>query len=356
MSSSAFRLVHRTSLYAGLVSLASCHAAMQSASPGSAAGQGGTIVVSNMNDNTAMLLDARTRALLVTLPTGRAPHEVATSHDGRWALVSNYGVRDAVGNTITVIDIDARTVARTIDLGDYKRPHGMAFFPGDTIFAVTSEANRAVLLVDFRSGRVIRQLASGGRGPHMIGLSADGSRMVGGNIGDGTLAIFTPFAGDSARTTKVPAQPEGVAISPDGRHAWVGSNKDSVVTVVDVTTGATLATLHGFGLPYRTAITPDGARAVITDPVNANVRVFDARSFREQHTIAIPRDSLVPTAEVPGSPSPEGVTTSRDSRWAFVTLQGRNRFIAIDLERGTIAGYGVTGTWSDGIAYSPRGL
>jgi DNA-binding beta-propeller fold protein YncE len=141
----------------------------------------------------------------------------------------------------------------------------------------------------------------------------------------------------------------------DGTLAWVGSNRDSVVTVVEPGTGSVLATLGGFGLPYRTAITPDGSRAVVTDPINANVRVFDARTFRELHTIAIPRDSLVPTAEVPGSPSPEGVTTSRDSRWAFVTLQGRNRFITIDLERGAIIGYGVTGTWSDGIAYSPRG-
>jgi DNA-binding beta-propeller fold protein YncE len=356
MSSSVSHALHRLALSTSVLFAASCHAAtMQTSTASSAAGPTGTIVVSNMNDNTAMLLDARTRVLLATLPTGRAPHEVAMSHDGRWALVSNYGVRDQVGNTITVIDIAAHTVARTIDLGDYKRPHGMAFFPGDTVFAVTSEANRAVLLVDFRSGRVMRRLASGGRGPHMIGLSSDGAHMIGGNIGDGTLAIFTPLAADSARTTKVPAQPEGVAISPDGKHAWVGSNKDSVVTIVDVTTGATLATLRGFGLPYRTAITPDGARAVITDPVNANVRVFDAKTFREQHTIAIPRDSLVATAEVPGSPSPEGVTTSRDSRWAFVTLQGRNRFITIDLERGVIAGYGVTGTWSDGIAYSPRG-
>ena len=349
MSSSVVRWLS----WSAVLFVVGCHPSVQTTAS-SAAGPSGTIVVSNMNDNTAMLLDARTRTLLATLPTGRAPHEVATSHDGRWALVSNYGVRDQIGNTITVIDVDARAVARTIDLGDYKRPHGMAFFPGDTIFAVTSEANRSVLLVDFRSGRVLRRLASGGRGPHMIGVSSDGSRAVGGNIGDATLAIFTPFAGDSARTVKVPAQPEGVAISPDGRHAWVGSNKDSVVTVVDVMSGATLATLRGFGLPYRTVITPDGKRAVITDPVNATVRIFDAASFRELHSIAVPRDSLVATAEVPGSPSPEGVTTSRDSRWAFVTLQGRNRFITIDLERGVIVGYGVTGTWSDGIAFSPR--
>jgi DNA-binding beta-propeller fold protein YncE len=58
---------------------------------------------------------------------------------------------------------------------------------------------------------------------------------------------------------------------------------------------------------------------------------------------------------VKGSSSPEGVTISRDSRFAYVTVQGRNRVIAIDLARGTIAAWGVTGVWSDGIAFSPRG-
>src|SRR6476646_10514376 len=103
----------------------------------------GTIVVSNMNDHTATLLDAGTLATLATLPTGRAPHEVAISRDGRWALVTNYGTRDAPGNTITVIDVDARTVARTIDLSEIRRPHGMVFLPGYTIVAATAEMNRA---------------------------------------------------------------------------------------------------------------------------------------------------------------------------------------------------------------------
>ena len=55
---------------------------------------------------------------------------------------------------------------------------------------------------------------------------------------------------------------------------------------------------------------------------------------------------------VAGSPSPEGVVISPDSRWAFVTLQGRNRMITIDLSRGVIVGWAPTGVWSDGIAYS----
>ena len=106
-------------------------------------------------------------------------------------------------------------------------------------------------------------------------------------------------------------------------------------------------------MPYRLAISPDERLAVITDPAKAQVRVFDVASRRERFTLSIARDSLVPTAEIPGSPSPEGVTISRDSRWAFVTLQGRNRVATIDLERGTIVALAPTGVWSDGVGYSP---
>src|SRR5215213_5479578 len=76
----------------------------------------GTLIVSNMTDNTATIVDVATNRVLATLPTGEGPHEVATSHDGRTALVSNYGVRGKPGNSITVIDVARLAVSRTIDL------------------------------------------------------------------------------------------------------------------------------------------------------------------------------------------------------------------------------------------------
>lgn len=337
------------------LAVAACTHASPPSTLGATSLERGTIVASNMNDHTVTLLDARTRDVLATLPTGRGPHEVAISRDGRWAFVSNYGNRETVGSSITVIDLDTRTVARTIDLGEYRRPHGMAFFPGDTIFAVTAEQSKAVLLVDVRTGRVIKALPSNGRAPHMVGLSADGRRMVSGNIGEGTIAIFSPLGNDTTRNVKVARQPEGIAITPDGRRAWVGSNQDNVVLVVDLDRAVPLDTIRGFGLPYRMAVSPDGRTAVVTDPVKATIRIFDEATRRERFTIDVPRDSVIATAEVKESPSPEGLAISRDSKWAFVTLQGRNRVAVIDLARGTIVGYGVTGNWSDGIGYSPRG-
>jgi len=317
-----------------------------------ARGPAGTVIVSNMNDNTATVIDAATGRVLATLPTGEGPHEVAASHDGRLALVSNYGVRGKPGNSITVIDIGKLAVVRTIELHDDQRPHGMTFLPCDSLAAVTSETSKSVILVDVRSGAVVKRLPTNGRATHMLALSANGDRMVTGNIADNTISVFSPTSGDAPRVIPVAHQPEGITITTDGNFAWVGSNRDSVVLVVDTRTGVPTDTLRGFGLPYRLAVSPDGRRAVITDPMKATIRIFDVLNRHELFVIDVPRDSLVATAEVPASPSPEGVVISRDSRWAFVTLQGRNRVVTIDLGRGAIAGYAPTGTWSDGIAYS----
>ena len=312
----------------------------------------GTVVVSNMNDNTATIVDESTGRVVATLPTGQGPHEVAMSHDGRVALVSNYGVRGKPGNSITVIDVANARVARTLDLGDRQRPHGMAFLPGDTLVAVTSEASSAVIITSVRDGRAVATLPSRGRATHMLGLSAKGDRLVTANIADGTITLMDPATPSSAVTIPVARQPEGIAIAPNGRTAWVGSNRDSVVLVVDLVRRQPVDTVRDFGLAYRMAFSPDGQTVVITDPAKAQIRVMDAATHRQRHVIDVPRDSLVATAEIPGSPSPEGVTISSDSRWAFVTLQGRNRLATIDLSRGRIVAFAVLGNWSDGVAYS----
>src|SRR3954467_14804346 len=81
----------------------------------------GTIVASNMNDNTVTIIDAASGHVRATVPTGEGPHEGAISNDGRWAAVSNYGVRGKPGNTITVIDVARHEVARTITVTDHQR-------------------------------------------------------------------------------------------------------------------------------------------------------------------------------------------------------------------------------------------
>jgi DNA-binding beta-propeller fold protein YncE len=314
----------------------------------------GTLVAANMNDNTATVLDLASHRTVVTLPTGKAPHEVAISHDGHWAVVSNYGLRDQPGNSLTVIDLEPAVpvVVRTIDLGEYHRPHGSAFLPGDTTMLVTVEANQAVLVVNIAAGRVSAVIPTTQKGSHMVALTADGRRAFTTNVGDGTISELD--IADRAFVRIIPVAPavEGIAVSPGGDQVWVASNKAKNVSVVIPASASIADTVGGFGLPYRMAITPDSRTAIITDPGSGVVRFVNTATRAEIGRLPFPPDSLVPTAEVPGSSCPEGIVVTPDGRTAFVTLQGRNRVVAIDIASRTVVGMMPTGVWSDGVGYS----
>src|SRR5204863_3613206 len=94
----------------------------------------GLLVVANQQGASATVLDAATLQTVATVPVGQGPHEIAISTDGRWAVVTNYGLQGAAGSTLSVIDLAAETpaVVRTIDLGPGQRPHGAAFVKSGT--------------------------------------------------------------------------------------------------------------------------------------------------------------------------------------------------------------------------------
>jgi DNA-binding beta-propeller fold protein YncE len=342
-----------------LVVLAACSRGAQvSGAPAAAASSvspTGTVIVANMGDHTATLIDVASRRVIATLPTGQGAHEVAVSRDGRWAVVSNYGVRGAPGNSLTVIDVGRAAVARTIELGEFRRPHGSTFLPGDSLFAVTSEMSRAVVLVDFEQGTVVGSIPTNHPASHMLAVTADGRRAFTSNIADGTVSELDVPGRKFVREFTVAPAVEGIAVTPGGEQVWAGSNQQKTVTVIDVRAGKTAATLTGFGLPYRLAITPDGRTAVISDPPNAVVRIVDVATRRDRATVKVDSAGVGAAAEFPGSPSPEGVAVSRDGRMAFVTLQGSARLAMIDIASATVVGYVPTGPGADGIAYSPFG-
>jgi DNA-binding beta-propeller fold protein YncE len=125
---------HRTILLTALTAML-----VVTAARAQVAGLTGTLVVTNKSVSTATIIDVGSGRILATLPTGQGPHELVLSSDGGTAVVTDYS--GDPGRTLTVIDVAARRVVRTIDLGDHRRPHGIVFLPGDSLVAVTSEAS-----------------------------------------------------------------------------------------------------------------------------------------------------------------------------------------------------------------------
>jgi len=319
----------------------------------------GLIIVANQEAASATVLDAATMKTLATLNVGVGPHEVAVSQDGRWAVVTNYGNKDVVGNTLSVIDLSAPTlsVTRTIDLGEYHRPHGAAFIQDGRKLVVTSETSQKLVIVDFPSGKVDTALATNARGSHMIAVRRDGKRGWTANIADGNITEFDLDARRTVRTLPAAPNDEGIATTPGGILVWVGSNSEKTVTIIDTEKGEKVGTITGVGSPYRIGISRTGRVAVVNDPGGNSVWLYEIGSNRQLARVELGKEKKIVLAD--GGPpgiagaGPEGVTFDPIADIAYVTLHETNQVAAIDLVKFTVADVGSVGKGPDGIAYSP---
>lgn len=301
--------------------------------------QSGTLVVVNKAASTASVIDVASGETLATLPTGNGPHEVAITGDGRTAVVTDYGGRPG-NNTLTVIDVPGLRVARTIDLGEYRRPHGIAFLPGDSLVAVTSEEARAVVVVRVADGSILKTLSTGQGGSHMLAVTGDGATIYTGNIRDGTVSQLDVTTGERTRLFQTPPQPEAITVTADGSEVWVGSNAEGKVSVVDVETGDVDEALDGFSFPYRILITPDNRQVLIPD-------------FRAHELWIVDRATraVVDAMQLDGA-GPQGITLSPDGKTVYHSMSLENRIAVIDLETRSIVRHIDAGARPDGVAYT----
>ena len=314
----------------------------------------GLLVVANQQGASATVLDAATLKTVATVPVGQGPHEVAISNDGRWAVVTNYGVQGTAGNTLSVIDLAAETpsVVRTIDLGQYQRPHGAAFVQSGMKLLVTSETSQRLLLVDFISGRIDTAMVTNGRGSHMVTVQRDGRRAWTSNVADGTVTEFDVDTRTTKRTFAVAPNVEGIAATPGGVQVWVGSNTAKTVTVVNGADARILGTIGGFGHPYRIGVSRSGRVALVSDPPSNRIWIYDVATRKELAQIDLAGQTGV------GSPAaqagPEGIAFDPITEYAYVTLHGTNQVVAIDLRTRKVMGFGSVGAGPDGIGFSPQ--
>lgn len=309
--------------------------------PLDARAQRGTLVITNKSPATATLLDVASGAVLATLPTGQGPHEVVISGDGSVAVITDYGAQTA-GSSLTVIDVAGRRVLRTIPLAEYRRPHGIVFLPGDSLVAVTSEVNGALLLVHVARGAIVRSVPTTQRGSHMVGVTGDGRRAWTGNIGSNTVSELDLVGGTFVRTIAVPAQPEAINVTPDGREVWVGSNATGVVSAIDVASGTVTPVATALGWPYRVAWSPDTSLVLLPDLRGETLRFVDRRTRAERHRLTLT------------GAAPQGVVFSADGKHAFLSLSAKGTVAIIDVRAQKIVREIAAGDTPDGVAYTTR--
>lgn len=296
----------------------------------------GVVLVANQQSADVSIIDLAT-GTMTRVPVGTGPHEAAISPDGRWGVATIYGTQ-VPGNQLAVLDLATKAVVRTIDLGEYTRPHDVEFIPGTaTKVLVTSEATRRVVRVDVATGTIESTIATDAQGSHMVGITADARRAFTANIGSGSVTELDLGTGTLVKQIPVAPMTEGIAVTPDGREVWVGSNQLGTVTVVNAASGTVAATLPGFRVPYRLTTSPDGKLVIVCDPEGSRIAIID----RATRTVV---------GEVAGLGSPRGVMVAADNRTALVTLGTEHAVAVIDLVDRRVIRTIAVGQSPDGVA------
>lgn len=301
-------------------------------------GMSGTLIVVNKKADTVNFIDLKSRKIKFTRATGKGPHELAISADGRLAVVTDY----IGGNSLTVFDVQQAKKIKTIDLSNYPRPHGVLFLKDQRRVAVSSEASDSVVIVDIISGRIDKAIDTKQKGSHMVALPESSERVYTTNIGSNTVSELDVQSGTLLRKISTPKIPEAITVNRAGSELWVGSNDDGLLTVFNLNNVGVIKQWSGFSFPYRILLTNDEQYAVIPDYKRNTLEIIDARNKKKLQQIVFDSGT-----------GPKGVIYHPDDRTLFMSAYGKDKVLVIDIMSGKTLFELPTGSGPDGIGYSP---
>ena len=328
--------------------------------PAADAPQPHTLLDVHKDDSTVALLEFQTGKPIATLPTGFTPHEVAASPDGKLAAVSNYGTGDKPGSTLTIIDVPAARVARTVDLGEHTRPHGVCWYAPDRL-AVTAEGSGHLLVVDPLTGKILSAVRTGQEMSHQVVVAPGGGRAFVANIGSGSVTVVDLERGAKLKDVPTGRGAEAIAITPDGREVWVGNRNEGSISLIDANSLEAVAKIPCAGMPFRVAIAPDGRHALASATITGEVVLLDVPQRKEvlrrklgvEPAPAASRRGFARLA--PGSPMPVGLILSPDGTTAVVAATMADKVAVLDAKTLEVRRVIDAGSEPDGLAFFAAG-
>jgi YVTN family beta-propeller protein len=284
------------------------------------------LVVAFMDESAVALVDATTRQTIVKFATGRNPHEVRVSPDGRFAYV-------AAGKQVTAIDLLNRRVKAHFDLGSYSA-HDVRISRDGKIFWAACAGAKAVIEVDASTGKILKTYNTAQEGSWFVEVSPDERKLYTPNLEGKSVSVINRSTG-AVKVIPLASAGYGIDITPDGRYVWISGGG---LTVVDAATDEVVATIKASEAETgRLSISRDGRKVVVA--LSNKLAVYDSRTR-----------ALI--SETPLTKEPKVLALSGNGRYAYLTNPGANSVSVVDTNDGRLIETAATGRKPDGIAWT----
>jgi YVTN family beta-propeller protein len=304
-----------------------------------------TLLVLEKDARSLAIVDPARLEVTARVDAGEDPHEVVASDDGRLAYISNYGGFSTPGQTLTVVDLEAKRTLPAVSLGGLRAPHGLALAGGRVYF--TAEGSKAIARYDPGTGKVDWVLGIGQNRTHMLVVAPGLDRIFTSDVNSDTVTILDraeggDVSGWTMTHVRVGGGPEGFDVSPDGKELWAANSHDGTVSIVDVAARKVVETLTlNAKRSNRLKFTPDGKQVLISDLGTGDLLVLDAASRRERKRINLGHGAA-------------GILITADSARAYVAVSPDDAVAVVDLRTLSVTGRIPTGKGPDGMAWAAR--
>lgn len=304
---------------------------------------GEIMVVAHKHADEVGFYDVEGFQLLATAPVNPRPHELALSPDGRLLYTSDYGLERWTdnaegGRTLSIVDVTARKKIGEIDLGRFRRPHGLELSHSGMLY-VTTDKPGALLVIDPAKKSVVRHYEVGDRLPHMVVVSEDETMAYTANSGDGTVSAI-PLRGGPHTIYQVGGIPMGLALSRDGKRLFVATRTGDEVVLIDTAAGQIAHRIAVPGQPVRLRFTPDEQHLIVTTIGAGDLVIVDPRSLQIQHRLHI-------------GAALEGIGLDPRGEYVYLSAQGDARVVRVAVGSWRRSGEYKTGLRPDPIIILP---
>ncbi len=303
----------------------------------------GLLLVANKWEHTLGFVDPEAGKQLAKITVGVNDHEVEASPDGHFAYVPVYGSSvvgepGTDGQSVDVVDVAARRVVASIDLGRPTRPHCAVYGP-DGMLYVTTELTNTVDVIDPTTHRLVASIPTNQPQSHMMVVTRDGKRGYVSNISAGSVTALDLAARKPIAVIAVSKHAQRISISVDDNLVFTADQTKPQLAVIDTATNKVKTWVPLPGIAFGTRPTRDGKWLLVCLPGAAKVAVVDLAAMKVARTIDVPK-------------APQEILVRPDNAVAYISCDEEQKVVVLNLSSWKVEKLIDVGKGADGLAWA----
>ncbi len=244
---------------------------------------------------------------------GAHPHEIALTPDRKTLYVADNGVMWMTetgpgDNTVSIVDIASMKRTATINLGEFRRPHGITYDASSNDVYVTTEKPSKLLVLNPKTLKIIRTYDVKGQAPHIVKLDHKREWAYVSDTDTGNLSAIKLSSGE---VISMPSgeRPQGQAMSPDGKAIFVANSGGNSISIFDLAQKKNVGRILTSGkAPVRLVVSNDGKTLIYALQEGRTVGFADIATRKELQ-------------EIPLGGRPVSMSLSLDGKLAYCSVQ-----------------------------------